>query len=141
MTSANSKGSECKGSGTLTIRHRTRPPGRFPPAAWPSGLGKGLQSPVHRFDSGRRLEAFSQVNPAFGVAHALPQVSDSSQVFVPCACPRRVFVPSLRPERGHRCTSDRTLRSAFERLVEAVCDLPAESGQQVPVDVERDADG
>ena len=24
-------------------------------AAWPSGLGKGLQSPVHRFDSGRRL--------------------------------------------------------------------------------------
>src|SRR5437763_15730340 len=25
------------------------------PAAWPSGLGKGLQSPVHRFDSGRRL--------------------------------------------------------------------------------------
>ena len=25
-------------------------------AAWPSGLGKGLQSPVHRFDSGRRLQ-------------------------------------------------------------------------------------
>jgi PIN domain nuclease of toxin-antitoxin system len=26
-------------------------------AAWPSGLGKGLQSPVHRFDSGRRLQS------------------------------------------------------------------------------------
>ena len=25
-------------------------------AAWPSGLGKGLQSPVRRFDSGRRLQ-------------------------------------------------------------------------------------
>ena len=25
------------------------------PAAWPSGLGKGLQIPVPRFDSGRRL--------------------------------------------------------------------------------------
>ena len=27
-------------------------------AAWPSGLGRGLQSPVHRFDSGRRLNVF-----------------------------------------------------------------------------------
>ena len=26
-------------------------------AAWPSGLGKGLQSPVQRFDSARRLES------------------------------------------------------------------------------------
>jgi hypothetical protein len=26
------------------------------PAAWPSGLGKGLQSPVRGFDSRRRLE-------------------------------------------------------------------------------------
>ena len=25
------------------------------PAAWPSGLGRGLQSPVRRFDSARRL--------------------------------------------------------------------------------------
>ena len=25
-------------------------------ATWPSGLGTGLQNPVHRFDSGRRLE-------------------------------------------------------------------------------------
>ncbi len=25
-------------------------------AAWPSGLGKGLQSPVQRFDSARRLD-------------------------------------------------------------------------------------
>ncbi len=25
-------------------------------AAWPSGLGKGLQSPVPQFDSGRRLQ-------------------------------------------------------------------------------------
>ena len=29
-------------------------------AAWPSGLGKGLQSPVHRFDSGRRLQQADQ---------------------------------------------------------------------------------
>ena len=77
MTSANSKGSECKGSGTLAIRHRTRTPGRFPPAAWPSGLGKGLQSPVHRFDSGRRLEAFSQVNPAVVADHAFEAPSGS----------------------------------------------------------------
>ena len=29
----------------------------FPPfeATWPSGLGTGLQNPLHRFDSGRRL--------------------------------------------------------------------------------------
>ncbi len=25
-------------------------------AAWPSGLGRGLQSPVRRFDSARRLQ-------------------------------------------------------------------------------------
>jgi hypothetical protein len=24
-------------------------------ATWPSGLGTGLQNPLHRFDSGRRL--------------------------------------------------------------------------------------
>ena len=40
--------------GTVTARWRL---GRHQrPAAWPSGLGKGLQSPVHRFDSGRRLK-------------------------------------------------------------------------------------
>lgn len=27
-------------------------------AAWPSGLGRGLQSPVRRFDSARRLQGF-----------------------------------------------------------------------------------
>src|SRR6476659_1608422 len=32
-------------------------PGCFIPAGWPSGLGRGLQSPAHRFDSGPRLEA------------------------------------------------------------------------------------
>ena len=38
------------------------PDGHVPrPAAWPSGLGKGLQSPVHRFDSGRRLVTKVQV--------------------------------------------------------------------------------
>ena len=36
-------------------------------AAWPSGLGKGLQSPVQRFDSARRLSAFSHVRGAFRV--------------------------------------------------------------------------
>jgi hypothetical protein len=28
-------------------------------AAWPSGLGRGLQSPVRRFDSARRLKESS----------------------------------------------------------------------------------
>jgi hypothetical protein len=28
------------------------------PAAWPSGLGKGLQSPVRGFDSRRRLAQY-----------------------------------------------------------------------------------
>ena len=27
-------------------------------AAWPSGLGKGLQSPLPQFDSGRRLKCY-----------------------------------------------------------------------------------
>ena len=27
-------------------------------ASWPSGLGKGLQSPVRRFDSARRLTLY-----------------------------------------------------------------------------------
>ena len=31
----------------------SRPP--FCWAPWPSGLGTGLQNPIHRFDSGRRL--------------------------------------------------------------------------------------
>jgi hypothetical protein len=31
-------------------------PGRMTLAEWPSGLGKGLQSPVHGFDSRLRLE-------------------------------------------------------------------------------------
>ncbi len=39
---------------TLQSARRTHSVGRYQ-AAWPSGLGKGLQSPVHRFDSGRRL--------------------------------------------------------------------------------------
>jgi hypothetical protein len=30
-------------------------PGCSIPAGWPSGLGRGLQSPAHRFDSGPRL--------------------------------------------------------------------------------------
>ena len=28
----------------------------FGPAAWPSGSGKGLQNPLPRFNSGRRLD-------------------------------------------------------------------------------------
>jgi hypothetical protein len=31
-------------------------------AAWPSGLGRGLQSPVPRFESGRRLQAVIAVS-------------------------------------------------------------------------------
>ena len=34
-------------------------------AAWPSGLGRGLQSPVRRFDSARRLQSKHQVDGAF----------------------------------------------------------------------------
>jgi hypothetical protein len=34
-------------------------------AAWPSGLGKGLQSPVQRFDSARRL-AFDPIGAQLG---------------------------------------------------------------------------
>lgn len=49
-------------------------------AAWPSGLGKGLQSPVHRFDSGRRLSAllplYSQVREYFRFRrHVLAQTA------------------------------------------------------------------
>ena len=32
-------------------------PGCSIPAGWPSGLGRGLQSPAHRFDSGPRLDS------------------------------------------------------------------------------------
>lgn len=32
-------------------------------AAWPSGLGRGLQSPVRRFDSDRRLQRVQELFP------------------------------------------------------------------------------
>ena|ERR1700728_279663 len=34
---------------------------KVPMAAWPSGLGRGLQSPVRRFDSARRLQGMLAV--------------------------------------------------------------------------------
>ncbi len=34
-------------------------------ATWPSGLGTGLQNPLHRFDSGRRLLVEVLQNPGF----------------------------------------------------------------------------
>ena len=37
-------------------------------AEWPSGLGKGLQSPVHGFDSRLRLETWDSPVPAHTVA-------------------------------------------------------------------------
>ncbi len=36
-------------------------PASAPEATWPSGLGTGLQNPLHRFDSGRRLLLTSRV--------------------------------------------------------------------------------
>ena len=36
------------------------------PATWPSGLGTGLQNPVHRFDSGRRLQVQSRALSSAG---------------------------------------------------------------------------
>jgi hypothetical protein len=36
-------------------------PGCCIPAGWPSGLGRGLQSPAHRFDSGPRLEGCGSI--------------------------------------------------------------------------------
>ena len=36
-------------------------PGCSIPAGWPSGLGRGLQSPAHRFDSGPRLEGCGSI--------------------------------------------------------------------------------
>ena len=49
------------------------------PAAWPSGLGKGLQSPVHRFDSGRRLNRIfaveCQVRHCFSLTQRCPALT------------------------------------------------------------------
>jgi hypothetical protein len=40
-------------------------------AEWPSGLGKGLQSPVHGFDSRLRLSAFPHGRKTWALARAL----------------------------------------------------------------------
>lgn len=45
--------------GAYTLSQRLR-------AAWPSGLGKGLQSPVHGFDSHRRLSLPDLHSPRSG---------------------------------------------------------------------------
>ena len=39
-----------------------------PMAEWPSGLGKGLQSPVHGFDSRLRLTMFGGLRPSSAAA-------------------------------------------------------------------------
>ncbi len=36
-------------------------PALVPEATWPSGLGTGLQNPLHRFNSGRRLFKLPEV--------------------------------------------------------------------------------
>ena len=57
-------------------------PASAPEATWPSGLGTGLQNPLHRFDSGRRLlvvprSPYLAVNSLLvsirpGMGHTLP---------------------------------------------------------------------
>ena len=47
------------------VRSEERPLGRpfSGPAAWPSGLGEGLQNPLPRFNSGRRLDETRSIMP------------------------------------------------------------------------------
>ena len=46
--------SNAHGEDSIIPTRRVGSPGAW--AAWPSGLGRGLQSPVRRFDSARRLQ-------------------------------------------------------------------------------------
>jgi hypothetical protein len=45
-------------------------------AAWPSGLGKGLQSPVQRFDSARRLRTGASAQLGFGVPRGVSSAGE-----------------------------------------------------------------
>ena len=71
-------------------------------AAWPSGLGKGLQSPVPGFDSRRRLrktgirdtaEPFKRENPSTG-SHIRPEVGSEGRRYA-LAVTRRQFLRRL----------------------------------------------
>src|SRR4029077_20483067 len=67
-----------------------RPSAKLAPTAeWPSGLGKGLQSPVHGFDSRLRLRMFDELR------------SSSRSLFSPGGTtprtPRRGLRPPSRP--------------------------------------------
>src|ERR1700733_803035 len=67
------------------LRYRRRAPHRGSPLAeWPSGLGKGLQSPVRGFDSRFRLGRLAQLGERFPDTE---EVTSSS--LVPPTSPRR----------------------------------------------------
>ena len=48
-------------------------------AAWPSGLGRGLQSPAQRFDSARRLHAIQPIRVVEG-AYSTPPSTRPARV-------------------------------------------------------------
>ena len=76
----------CRVAGPLRFsvgfpRHGSRIPGSLGLAEWPSGLGKGLQSPVHGFDSRLRLagsRAVSSVGERFPDIRIGPELNSSS---------------------------------------------------------------
>lgn len=94
-------------------------PGRQ--AAWPSGLGRGLQSPVRRFDSARRLCAV----PSSGWLHR----------WVPRAAPSSVVLPTADRVLGAIVVARGRLAQLVAHLHDAqgvVGSSPAPPTKEVP---------
>ena len=122
-------------------------------ATWPSGLGTGLQNPVHRFDSGRRLgyragfdtlrvpRALSSGGERFPDAEEVVGSNPSAPTREPPVVAGGSCYLGVNREGGVGSTPRQPHSLILDSLVERLCGNLVETVEEVTVCIERRSDG